>query len=92
MFETASGQRFANPAQRQRAQRHSKLHCGKEVIQVALQHTHGARAGHVVGQQLLNTRVANGHKRELGCHEKPVGQDKQGYSNRLQQQETFHSL
>ena len=44
--KNGGGQRFADPAQSQRAQGDAKLHGGQKVVEAALQAADGARSGH----------------------------------------------
>ena len=55
-----------------------------------LQAAHGARAGHAVGQHLLDAGVADGDQREFGGHEKAIGQNQHGDRDAFDQQETVH--
>ncbi len=88
--EQRSGQRLAQPAESQRAQRDAELDCGEQVFKVALKAAYGFRAGDAGLKKLLDARFANGDERELGGHEVGVGQDEHGHGNRLEEQQTVH--
>ena len=84
------GQRFAEPAQGQRAKGDAELDGGEKVVQVALQAANGAGAGDGGGQHLLDAGVAERDKGELGGHKEGVSQDEQADSDELEQRKTGH--
>jgi hypothetical protein len=84
------GQRFADPAQSQRAERDAELHGGEKVVQIALQAANGARSGDLGGEHLLDAGVADGDQGELGGHKEGVGQNEQGHGDKFEQGETVH--
>ena len=84
------GQRFADPAQGQRAEGDAELHGGKKVVQVALQAADGAGSGDAGGEHLLDAGVADGDQGELGGHKEGVGQDEQAHGDKLEQRQTVH--
>ncbi len=88
--EYARRQRFADPAQRQRAERHAQLYGGQKIVQIPLQPANGARARRTGGQHLLDARLADRNQRELRCHEEPVGQDQHGHGDAFDRQKTVH--
>jgi hypothetical protein len=83
--EEDGGQRFADPAEGQRAERDAELDGGKEVVEVLLQAADGAGSGNAGGQHLLDAGVADGDQGELGGHKEGVGQNEHGHGDKLQQ-------
>ena len=83
-------QRFADPAQGQRAEGDPELDGGEKVVQILLQAADGAGAGNAGGQHLLDARVADRDQGELRSHKKGVGQNQQRDGDRLEQRKTVH--
>jgi hypothetical protein len=84
------GQRLADPAQGQRAERHAKLDCRKKVVEILLQLSDGAGSGHAGSQHLLDTRIADRDQGELGGHKEAVSQNQHGHGDELKQRKTVH--
>jgi hypothetical protein len=89
-MQHASRQRFADPAQGQRAQGHAELHGGQKVVQIAAAGGGPRALREPGGQHLLDARVADGDQRELGGHKKGVGQNEQAHGDKFEQRKTVH--
>jgi hypothetical protein len=66
------------------------LYGGEEVIEIELQAAHGPRAGYAGCQKLFDPGIADGDERKFSGHKEGVGQDEQGYSDKLEQRKTVH--
>ena len=88
--DNPGGQRLADPADRQRAQRDAKLHGRQEVLKFALQASYGSRAGNLGGEKLLDAGVARTDHRKLGGHKEGVGQNQHGDGDNLEKRQTVH--
>ncbi len=88
--DDAGGQRFADPADSQRAQSDAELNRGQKVLEFALKAPYGPRAGDLGGEKLLDARVAGADHRELGGHKEGVGQNQHGDGDNLEKRQTVH--
>ena len=80
--ENGGGQRFADPAQGQRAERDAQLHGGQKIVHLLLQPADCAGTGHAGGQHLLDAGVADGNQGKLCGHKKCVGQNEHPYGDK----------
>jgi hypothetical protein len=83
-------QRFTDPAKGKRAEGYAELDGGEKVVEILLQAADGAGSWNAGGQHLLDARVSDGDQGELRGHKESVGQNQQGYGDRLEQRKTVH--
>ena len=81
---------LADPAQAEAGNRHSKLHCVEDVVELLMQLLDGARADAVRRNHLLQSRLADAHQSEFRGHEERVGCDQQNNHYDAQHSEGNH--
>ena len=86
----AGGQRLADPADGQGAQRHAELNSRQEVLQIVLQAPHGACSRDLGGEELLDAGVAGADHGEFGGHKEGIGQNQHGDGDNLEKRQTVH--
>ena len=82
--DNIGGQRFADPANSQRAESDAELDGGEEVLKLVLKAPNGARAGNLGGEKLLDARIAGADHGEFGGHKEGVGQNQHGDGDNLE--------
>ena len=82
--------RFADPAQRQAANGHSKLHGIEDMVELLMELLDGARADAMRRNHLLQSRLAHAHQSEFSGHEERVCRDQQDHCYDAQHDEGNH--